>query len=112
VSILQGWGRRAARRPLALAAAACVIVAVLLAADASRPPSRQLTARAALGAIRWYQVTVSPRIGAQCRFTPTCSTYGAAVIRKHGLLRGGWLTAKRIARCGPWTPMGTVDRPE
>ena len=51
------------------------------------------------------------RIGLRCRFTPTCSRYGETVIARDGAVRGGWKTVKRIARCGPWTPLGTVDPP-
>ena len=47
----------------------------------------------------------------QCRFSPTCSSYAEVVVREHGALIGGWLTAKRLIRCGPWTPAGTEDPP-
>jgi len=68
----------------------------------------------AIGGIHAYQRTVAPlltRAGAKCRFTPTCSRYAEIVITREGLLSGGWKTAKRIARCGPWTDVGTVDDP-
>ena len=68
----------------------------------------------ALGGIHAYQRTVAPLLtiaGATCRFTPTCSRYAEIVITREGLLSGGWKTAKRIARCGPWTDAGTVDDP-
>jgi putative membrane protein insertion efficiency factor len=94
-----------------VAAFVCLLLVVSLAADLARPPARQLTSRAALIAIRWYQSAVSPHIGGQCRFTPTCSAYARMVIERHGALEGGWLAAKRIARCGPWTPAGTTDLP-
>ena len=87
---------------------------LLLVADLSRPPAAQLTTRAALGAIHVYQATLSPlyaRTGVVCRFKPTCSHYGEAVVREFGALRGGWLAVKRVFRCGPWTPMGTEDPP-
>jgi putative membrane protein insertion efficiency factor len=66
----------------------------------------------ALGAIHIYQHRLSPlagRAGFRCRFQPTCSRYAEAVIRRDGLVRGGWRALARIARCGPWTAMGTVD---
>jgi len=69
---------------------------------------------AAVGGIHAYQRTVAPlltRAGATCRFTPTCSRYAEIVIARDGLLLGSWKTAKRIARCGPWTEMGTADDP-
>ena len=87
---------------------------VALGWDLTRPPASQLSTRALLASIDLYQGTVSrvlSKAGARCRFTPSCSHYGEAVIRKHGALVGGWLALKRIARCGPWTPMGTEDPP-
>ena len=59
-----------------------------------------------------YQATLSPlyaRTGVICRFKITCSHYGEAVVRDFGAVKGGWLAFKRVLRCGPWTPMGTVD---
>jgi putative membrane protein insertion efficiency factor len=87
---------------------------LLLAFDWSRPPRRQWTVRALVGAIHLYQATLSPqmpRLGVHCRFTPTCSHYGEGAIRKYGTVRGTWKTQRRIARCGPWTPAGTYDPP-
>lgn len=55
-----------------------------------------------LGLIKGYQYLISPLLGASCRYTPTCSNYGAEAIRKYGPFRGGWLTFKRIMRCHPW----------
>ena len=94
--------------------AAIAIVLIAIALDLRRPPADQLVTRAAIGGIHVYQATLSPlynRLGVQCRFTVTCSHYGEAVIRKFGVVRGGWMAAKRILRCGPWTPAGTVDNP-
>lgn len=68
----------------------------------------------AVGGIHAYQRTAAPLLtiaGAKCRFTPTCSRYAEIVITRDGLLSGGWKTAKRIVRCGPWTDAGTVDDP-
>jgi putative membrane protein insertion efficiency factor len=69
--------------------------------------------RPALYAIDAYRAHLSPRVGriVHCRFTPTCSLYGRESIRKHGLVIGGAKTAWRIARCNPWTAMGTKDEP-
>jgi putative membrane protein insertion efficiency factor len=52
--------------------------------------------------IKLYQYLLSPLLGAQCRYTPTCSQYGIEAIKKYGSFKGGWLTLKRIARCNPW----------
>ncbi|MDE1191813.1 MAG: membrane protein insertion efficiency factor YidD [Arachidicoccus sp.] len=51
--------------------------------------------------IKIYQLVVSPYLPASCRFTPTCSQYGIEAFKKYGLLKGFWLTAKRIIRCRP-----------
>jgi putative membrane protein insertion efficiency factor len=94
-----------------------VIAAMLIGAailDASRSPERQWTGKAMVAAIHVYQRIGSPmaaKAGLRCRFTPSCSHYGAVAIEKYGFARGGWLTARRIARCRPGTPMGTVDYP-
>lgn len=91
-----------------------LLLAGLLAIDLARPPANQVSARVLLGAIHLYQATLSPRmagLGIQCRFRPTCSHYGAAAIARYGALSGTLRTAWRIARCGPWTPLGTYDPP-
>jgi len=56
--------------------------------------------------IKIYQYTLSPFLGKQCRFTPTCSQYGIEALQKHGALNGSWLTLKRILRCNPWGGSG------
>lgn len=86
----------------------------LAAIDLQRPPAAQWTTRAAVGGIHLYQRTLSPvydRLGVECRFSPTCSRYGEAVVRKYGVARGGWMAARRVVRCGPWTRAGTSDPP-
>ena len=52
--------------------------------------------------IRIYQKIISPLLGPQCRFTPTCSQYAKEALEKHGLFKGGWIAVKRIVRCNPW----------
>ena len=91
---------------------ALVVLAVAL--DLRRLPASQWSTAAAVGSIHLYQATLSPfyeKIGVRCRFTMTCSHYGEEVVRRFGVAKGGWLAAKRILRCGPWTPVGTVDLP-
>jgi len=93
---------------------AVLVTAGAILFDLARPPARQASARLAVAGIHLYQRALSPaaaRAGAICRFTPTCSRYAETVISRDGILRGGWRSLKRIARCGPWTPAGTVDRP-
>lgn len=85
-----------------------------LSFDLARPPQRQLSARGLLAGIDLYQATLSPvlgGVGVHCRFEPSCSHYAEAVIRRDGALRGTVEALWRIARCGPWTPAGTVDPP-
>jgi putative membrane protein insertion efficiency factor len=65
-----------------------------------------------IGLIKLYQFTLSPLLGKQCRFVPTCSQYGIEAIQKHGALKGSWLTLKRIARCNPWGGSGYDPVPE
>jgi putative membrane protein insertion efficiency factor len=52
--------------------------------------------------IKIYQVGISPLLGSQCRFTPTCSQYAKEALQKHGIFKGSWLAIKRIAKCNPW----------
>lgn len=61
-----------------------------------------------IAAFRLWQLLASPTYGQTCRFYPSCSAYGAEAVRRHGALRGGWLTVRRLARCHPWNP-GGVD---
>ena len=86
---------------------------LVVAHDVGSRPGDGIGARLAISAIDAYRARISPRLSSvvTCRFRPTCSLYGRESIAKHGLLRGGGRTAKRLAKCGPWTPAGTVDLP-
>jgi putative membrane protein insertion efficiency factor len=55
---------------------------------------------------RAYKLTLSPLIGRQCRFEPSCSDYAAKALIDHGPWRGSWLTARRLCRCHPWGGWG------
>ena len=59
-----------------------------------------------LALIRFYQRFISPGLGSNCRFYPSCSQYTYEAIDKYGVARGGWLGIKRIARCQPWSKGG------
>jgi putative membrane protein insertion efficiency factor len=59
-----------------------------------------------LGLIRLYQLALSPWLGTQCRFQPTCSVYAAEALERFGVGRGMWLAAKRLGRCHPWGRSG------
>lgn len=75
----------------------------LISSVRAKPP---ITALPFLFVIRVYWYTLSPLIGGQCRFEPTCSRYAAEAYRRYGALRGSILTARRIARCHPFHPGG------
>lgn len=61
-----------------------------------------------IGAVRAYQWTLRPMLGANCRFWPSCSEYAVEALRLHGALTGSALAAKRVLRCNPWHE-GGVD---
>jgi uncharacterized protein len=67
-----------------------------------------LAARALLGLIRLYQVVISPVMGRNCRYEPTCSAYSADAIRSFGVVRGALMGLVRLARCHPWA-RGGID---
>ncbi|MDR2614221.1 MAG: membrane protein insertion efficiency factor YidD [Candidatus Accumulibacter sp.] len=56
--------------------------------------------------IRCYRYAISPLLGQNCRFFPSCSDYAAQAIEKHGACKGACLGLKRICRCHPWNPGG------
>ncbi|MHB1478187.1 MAG: membrane protein insertion efficiency factor YidD [Acidithiobacillus ferrooxidans] len=64
--------------------------------------------RAAVVVVRGYQYVISPMLGHNCRFFPTCSEYTCQAIERYGIAKGSWLGIKRISRCHPWHP-GGVD---
>lgn len=66
---------------------------------------RPLTALIVLP-IRGYQIVISPLLGPRCRFVPSCSAYAVEAVIRHGVLRGGWLSIRRLLRCHPWHPGG------
>jgi hypothetical protein len=59
-----------------------------------------------IGAIRLYQMSLSRSLPPSCRFFPSCSQYTLEAIAKYGPFKGGWMGAKRIARCHPFHPGG------
>ena len=65
-----------------------------------------------VGLIRLYQWTLSPFLGSNCRYSPTCSHYAVEAIRTHGVLRGLGLALRRVGRCHPWHPGGYDPVPE
>lgn len=62
--------------------------------------------------LKTYQYLISPLLGNRCRFYPSCSQYALDAIKSHGVLRGCYLTLKRILRCHPWCQGGVDLVPE
>ena len=62
--------------------------------------------RVGLTFVRAYQLLLSPFVGGACRFHPSCSAYSIDAIQEHGLLRGLWLSVRRVARCHPFSHAG------
>ena len=61
--------------------------------------------------LRGYRYFLSPLLPPSCRFHPSCSVYAEQALQAHGALRGGWLAARRVCRCGPWHPGGLDEVP-
>ena len=77
------------------------------------PLKRPSVAAAALrGAIAVYRVTLSPLLGRQCRYLPTCSRYADEAVATHGAWVGGWLALARLLRCNPFGAAGYDPVPE
>ena len=65
-----------------------------------------LGSQIACAVVRGYQLLLRPLLPAACRFQPSCSEYAREALSSHGVIRGGWLTLRRLARCHPWNPGG------
>ena len=65
-----------------------------------------------IGLVGLYRLAVSPWLGNNCRYTPSCSQYALDALRLHGAFRGSWMAAKRIGRCHPWGGSGHDPVPE
>lgn len=61
--------------------------------------------------VLFYRYAVSPLLGINCRFQPSCSVYALEALEKHGAIKGGWLAIRRIARCHPWGGSGIDNVP-
>ena len=62
--------------------------------------------------IRAYRLVLSPLVGRNCRYHPTCSAYSLQALKRHGAIKGSWLSLRRIARCHPWGGSGTDEVPD
>lgn len=66
----------------------------------------RILARPLIGLVKFYRVAISPWLGMNCRYQPTCSSYAIEALQVHGARKGGWLALKRIGRCHPWGGSG------
>lgn len=80
--------------------------------EADRQQTVSLPAVLLRGLIRGYQLFLSPVLGNNCRFDPTCSAYAMEALARHGAVRGTWLGARRILRCHPWGGHGHDPVPD
>ena len=71
-----------------------------------------MLSRLAVILIRIYQAVISPYLGNNCRFYPSCSEYAVQVYSEWGFVRGTVLTVKRLLRCGPWNAGGYDPPPK
>jgi len=62
--------------------------------------------RLTLALLRAYKLVISPYFRGCCRFVPSCADYAAEAVRRYGVVRGGWLAARRLARCHPFCEAG------
>ena len=69
-------------------------------------------AKVAAVPVRAYKLVISPFIGANCRYQPTCSAYALEALERHGALKGGWLAIRRMAKCHPWGGSGIDNVPD
>lgn len=73
---------------------------------------KQLPTRCVIAIIDFYRYFLSPLLGKSCRFHPTCSAYGRQAILRFGVIKGCWMTIKRLGRCHPWHEGGYDPVPE
>lgn len=76
--------------------------------ESAQPTRTSLAALPLLLAVRTYQVLISPMLPPSCKYYPSCSEYAVDALRRFGLLKGAWLTLRRLLRCNPWSH-GGVD---
>lgn len=62
--------------------------------------------------VRGYRYCISPMLPPSCRFHPNCSAYAEEALGRYGAVKGGWLTARRLCRCGPWNSGGFDPVPD
>jgi len=93
------------------ALAVTIAIFCVLAVDSLQPFSSQLTVRTYVSAVQLYQRVVRPAVNpwVHCRYCPTCSEYSVEAVRTHGMIKGLFLTTRRLLSCFPNVPLGTLD---
>lgn len=66
----------------------------------------RLPQKVLMGLVMAYRLLISPSLGSNCRFEPSCSAYSLQALRQHGAATGSYLTLRRLARCHPWCDGG------
>jgi putative membrane protein insertion efficiency factor len=86
-------------------------LALLFGLDASRPPQSQVSVQLFALSVGGYHHFLHPLTGRffRCRYRPTCSQYATQATRKFGIIKGAWMSFRRIASCRSSVPMGTED---
>ncbi|MCB1661284.1 MAG: membrane protein insertion efficiency factor YidD [Pseudomonadales bacterium] len=68
--------------------------------------------RLIISLLKGYRYLISPLLGNNCRFYPSCSCYAETAISRFGLFRGGWLSLQRLSKCHPWHSGGIDQVPD
>lgn len=71
-----------------------------------------LPRNALIGFLLLYRLIISPVYGDVCKYHPTCSAYALTAVQRFGVVRGSWLTVRRLVRCHPWSHGGIDDVPD
>ena len=71
----------------------------------------RLPQKALIGLVMAYRLLISPSLGSNCRFEPSCSAYSLQALSQHGAVIGTYLTLRRVARCHPWCDGGQDEVP-
>jgi uncharacterized protein len=102
--------RQRLKRPETYLAVYCLLV-LAAAGDTLRPADRQITARAYVGAVEFYQSHISPYVShyIRCRYEPTCSEYSKQAVERFGTWPGLALSWRRLRSCQRSVPLGTLD---
>ena len=88
-----------------------LVATLIFVVDIASRPEHQITARVYVALVQVYQAAAHPLLEGriQCRYRPSCSEYSIQAVRRHGLVKGLWLTVSRLSRCTSGVPLDTYD---